>query len=221
MTPLVRTAGGVTLIGGGAVGPGELALALNLAPVLVAADSGADAALAEGQVPQAVIGDLDSISDAARAALPPGRLHRVAEQDSTDFQKCLNRIEARFVIAVGFAGRRLDHTLAALTVMARVPGPPVLMIAAEDVVFVSPPRLALPLKPGCRVSLWPLGPVSGESTGLRWPIAGIDFTPAGRVGTSNEALGPVTLAFDGPMLVLLPRDQIGAVLAALLDAPDA
>lgn len=217
MTPIVTTEGGVTLIGGGAVGRGELALALSLAPTLVAADGGADAALAEGQVPVAVIGDLDSISDAARAAIPGDALHRVAEQDSTDFQKCLTRISARFVIAVGFAGRRLDHTLAALTVMARLPGrPPVLMIAAEDVVFVCPPRLTLSLAAGTRVSLWPIGRAQGTSAGLRWPIDGIDFAPDGRVGTSNEAVGTVTLTMDGSMLVLLPRDQTRAALAALL-----
>lgn len=215
MSRLVSSPGGVTLIGGGAVGPGDLDLALARAPLLVAADSGADAAVAAGHLPDAVIGDLDSIAPEVQAAIPPARLHRVAEQDSTDFEKCLTRIAARFVIAVGFSGRRLDHTLAALTVMARVPAPPVLMIAAEDVVFLCPPRLSLPLAAGTRVSLWPMGTVRGSSTGLRWPIDGIEFSPAGRVGTSNEALGEVQVAIDGQMLMLLPRGQLDLALRAL------
>lgn len=216
MTPVLTAAGGVTLVGGGAATPADWAEALPLAPMVAAADSGADAALAAGQVPAAVIGDFDSISAAARAAIPPERLHRIAEQDSTDFEKCLTRIAAPFIVAIGFAGPRLDHTLAALTVMARVPGPPVLLLAEEDVAFLAPPRLSLPLAAGTRVSLWPLGPVCGTGTGLRWPIEGIGFAPAGRVGTSNEATDPVTLALDGPMLVLLPRACLRTALGALL-----
>ena len=218
MTPLLTTGGGVTLIGGGAVGRGDLQAALAVAPHLVAADSGADTALAAGHVPDLVIGDFDSISPGARAAIPAARLHPVAEQDSTDFEKCLQRIAARFVVAVGFTGLRLDHTLAALTVIARRPGLPILMLAAEEVVFLCPPRLTLPLPAGERVSLWPMGPATGRSTGLRWPIDGIDFAPGGRVGTSNEATGPVTLDMDGPMLVLLPRSCFALAVDAVLRA---
>lgn len=216
MIPPVLTApGGVTLVGGGAVGPDDLAEALALAPTLAAADSGADAALAAGHVPAAVVGDLDSISAAARAAIPAARIHHIAEQDSTDFQKCLRRIAAPFVIAVGFAGRRLDHTLAALTVLAQEDTRPVVMIGPEDIAFRAPPRLVLPVAAGTRLSLWPLGPARGTSRGLRWPIDGIDFAPGGRVGTSNEATGPVDLTLAGPMLVLLPRACLPLAVAAL------
>lgn len=215
MKPLVTTAGGVTLIGGGAVSVPDLRTALAVAPLLVAADGGADSALALGHMPQAVIGDMDSLSETSRAQIPAGRIHLISEQDSTDFTKCLTRIKARFVIAVGFAGRRLDHTLAALTAMATHQGTPVVMMAADDVVFLCPPHLHLPLKAGTRVSLFPMGPAQGTSIGLEWPIDGIDFAPAARVGTSNRANGPVSLTMRGPMLVLLPRDVLPAALTAL------
>lgn len=214
MTPLLTTAGGVTLVGGGLVGPGDLALALAHAPRLVAADAGADAALAAGLVPELVIGDLDSISAPARSQLA-ARLHPVAEQDSTDFEKCLQRIAASHVIAVGFAGRRLDHTLAALSVIARRPGQRILMLTEAELVFLAPPRLSLDLPPGLPLSLFPMGPVAGRSTGLVWPIEGLHLAPDARVGTSNETTGPVTLASAGPLLVMLPRDCLPEVLAAL------
>lgn len=224
MTPLIRSAGGVTLIGGGAVSAQDLAEALARAPLLVAADGGADAALALDAVPEAAIGDFDSISDQARAAIGAAGLHHIAEQDSTDFAKCLTRIAAPFVIAVGFSGRRLDHTLAALNVMTRHPAPPCIMIAAEDIAFIAPPQLNLPLAAGCRLSLIPMGPVRGRSTGLRWPIDGIEFAPDGRSGSSNQTTGPVTLTLEGPMLVLLPREALDLALAALVPtaaiAPD-
>nr|WP_220185155.1 thiamine diphosphokinase [Paracoccus sp. S1E-3] len=207
--------GGVTLIGGGGVTPEDLAQALQLAPVLVAADGGADAAIALGHLPELAIGDFDSISDAARERLGPDRLRHVAEQDSTDFAKALRHIRADFVIAVGFSGRRLDHTLAAVNVMVRHPQPPCIMLAAEDIVFLAPPELSLPLAEGTRVSLFPMGAVTGRSEGLHWPIDNIRFAPDGRVGTSNRATGPVRLVLDGPMMVMLPRDCLGAALTAL------
>lgn len=213
--PLVISDQGVTVVGGGAVSPVDLQVALTVAPTLVAADSGADRALALGQPPDWVIGDLDSISEAARRIIPEKRIAHIAEQDSTDFTKCLTRIAAPFVMAVGFSGIRLDHTLAALTTMASVTRPPVIMLASDDIVFLAPARMTLPLMPGTRVSLYPMGPARGVSTGLEWPIEGIDFAPGSRVGTSNAANGLVTLRVEGKMLVMLPRDTLATVMTAL------
>lgn len=213
--PVVIADHGVTVIGGGFVQPDDLALALDVAPLLVAADGGADQALALGHLPDRVIGDLDSLSDAARARIGTDRILHLADQDSTDFTKCLTRIAAPFIIAVGFAGRRLDHTLAALNSMLRFGQVPVIMLASDDLVFVAPPRLSLPLAPGTRLSLFPMGPAQGVSSGLEWPIDGIAFGPDSRIGTSNRATGPVTLHIDGPMLVMLPRQELATVMAAL------
>lgn len=218
MTPVLRARRGVTLIGGGAVTGDEVARALALAPEVMAADGGADQALAHGLMPAAVVGDFDSISDEARAAIAPERLYPVAEQDSTDFEKCLQRVDAPFVIALGFSGRRLDHTLAALSVLMRRPGPPCVMLAEAEAIFPAPTELTLNLPPGTRLSLFPMGRARGISEGLRWPIDGLEFTPSGRVGTSNEVTGPVRLNLDGPMLVLLPDAYIAPAVRAVSGA---
>ncbi len=207
--------GPVTLIGGAPLTRADLDLALDLAPTVAAADSGADTALAHGLVPQAVWGDFDSISDSARAAIPAGRLHHIAEQDSTDFEKCLSRIDAPLVLAVGFSGARQDHFLAALSTLARPVGPPCILIAGEDVIALCPPELALDLPQGCRVSLFPMGPARGRSQGLKWPIEGLDFAPQDRIGTSNESTGPLRLSIQGPMLLIVPRAQLGLLARAL------
>src|SRR5690606_33235414 len=109
-------------------------------------------------------------------------------------------------------GLRLDHTLAALTTLVTCSLPVPIMLTAEDIVFRAPSRLTLPLMPGTRVSLYPMGPARGISTGLEWPIDGIEFAPGLRVGTSNRAHGLVTLKIDGPMLIILPRDTLSSVL---------
>ncbi|MFI0396246.1 thiamine diphosphokinase [Paracoccus jiaweipingae] len=213
MTPLIRSRQGVTLLGGAPVAADDLTLALDHAPVLVAADGGADRALELGHMPRAVIGDLDSLSERGRSQV--AAIHHIPEQDSTDFEKALSRIQAPFVMAAGFADGRMDHMLAALSVMARRIGPPCVMLMPQEICFLAPARLELPLAPGTRVSLFPMGPVRGTSRGLRWPIDKIEFSPAGRVGTSNQATGGVELALDGPMLVMLPRDCLSLTLAAI------
>src|SRR6056297_4352478 len=213
---IVRENEAITLIGGARVAQDELAAALRLAPLVVAADGGADTALAAGLTPRAVIGDFDSISAAARARLPGDTLHPIPDQDSTDFEKCLARIDAPFIIGLGFTGDRLDHHMAACNALVRHAGRRCVLLGAHDLVFLCPPVLDLPLEPGCRISLFPMGAVEGVSDGLEWPIGGINFAPDGRVGTSNRALGAVSLSVTTPkMLVALPAHTLEAVVRAL------
>ena len=213
----VQSRGGVTLIGAGDPRREDLEEALKLAPTLVAADGGAGFALGWGHRPERVIGDLDSLDPDARRSFPEDRILHVAEQESTDFEKCLTRIDAPFVLAAGFTGGRSDHALAAFSVLARRVGPPTALIDASDVVLAAPGTCTLDLAPGTRVSLFPMVPVSGRSEGLRWPIDGLNLDPMGRIGTSNEATGRVSLAFERPgMLVILPRSALPSVLETLI-----
>lgn len=217
---IVESLHGMTLVGGGPVGARLLARALALAPDLVAADGGADRALRLGHVPQAVIGDMDSVSGEARQRLA-GRLHPVTEQDTTDFAKALQRIRAPFVLGLGFAGARVDHGLAVLNTLVRHADRRCLILSGTDVTFLAPPRLVLRLPVGTRLSLFPMGKVTGRSQGLRWPIDGLRFAPDAMIGTSNQVVAPeVVLDFDAPrMLVILPGGQLRAALAALVPPP--
>lgn len=217
---IVQSEAPVTILGGAAFSERTLALCLSHAPLLVAADGAARAAIALGHVPAAVIGDLDSLDPETEARLPAATIHRIAEQETTDFDKALRSIAAPLVLAAGFTGRRLDHELAVYNALVRHAARPCIVVGEEDICFHAPPRLDLELETGTRVSLFPLAPVTGESEGLAWPIAGLDFDPAGRIGTSNTATGPVRLGFNGPgMLVILPRPALAAAVRALAGAP--
>jgi thiamine pyrophosphokinase len=219
--PIVQTEQGITLAGGGPFGPRDLALCLARAPVPVAADGGADRLLALGCTPRAVIGDFDSISAAARARIPAERQHVLAEQATTDFDKALRSVAAPFVLALGFAGARLDHGLAAMTTLVARAERRCILIGPKDLAFAAPARLDLALRPGDPLSLYPLARVSGQSVGLEWPIAGLSFAPDGQIGTSNRVTAPrVVLEFDSPgMLVILPRARLDAAIRALQSAP--
>ncbi len=202
------------MIGGGIVPADLLALLRESAPTVVAADAGADRALAAGLTPDWLIGDLDSVSDAARRALPPPRVVALAGQDDTDFEKCLSRIEAPAILCAGFTGGRADHMLAVLAALARYPGRRAVVIDDSDIIFHAR-ALTIDLPVGSRLSLFPLRPVGGRSTGLAWPIDDLVLAPMGTVGTSNRVTGPVQLAFDSDgMLVILPRAALASLLAA-------
>jgi thiamine pyrophosphokinase len=206
----------VTLLGAGDVTSTGLKAALSLAPILVAADGAAGRALAWGHLPAAVIGDLDSLDGADRAKIPEERLFRIAEQDSTDFDKCLRSMRAPLILGVGFTGARIDHELAAYSALVAPGRSPCILIGPVDICFAAPPSLRLDLAPGTRLSLFPLAVLRGRSRGLRWPIDAVPFAPAGPIGTSNEVTGPVTLGFDAPgMLVILPVAALAAAMAAL------
>ena len=194
---------------------------LTIAPCLVAADGGADAVLAFGLQPVAVIGDLDSVSAATLAVLDPHRVHRISEQDTTDFDKCLRSISAPLILAAGFTGARLDHGLASFHTLVRHPAQRCILLGGEDICFLAPGILVLDVPKRTRLSLFPMGPVSGRSTGLRWPINDLAFAPDRLIGTSNETTGPVRLSFDNRvMLVILPATCLEAAIAALRrDAP--
>jgi thiamine pyrophosphokinase len=209
----------VTLIGAGSVTSEKLALARGFAPVIVSADGGTDAALTQGLAPEAVIGDLDSISDQARQQIPKDRIHQICEQDSTDFDKALRNIDAPLVIGVGFEGDRIDHMLACYSVLVQRVRPPCILLSGAQIVFHAPPELELDLDPGTLVSLFPLAQVRGTSEGLDWPIDGLEMAPNAQIGTSNRAQGTVRLQMAGPgMLVILPLAQLGAVARALPSA---
>ncbi|MFZ7089446.1 thiamine diphosphokinase [Primorskyibacter sp. 2E233] len=217
---IVHAFGPVLLVGGGECTHDVLKAAVSKASAVVAADGGAAPLLAIGVVPEAVIGDMDSLDPALQASLPPGVLRRIAEQDSTDFDKCLRNISAPLVLAYGFLGARVDHQLAALTVLCNRADRRCVVVGTEDVIVLAPPELTLDLPKGTRFSLYPMGKVQGRSEGLRWPIDGLVMSPDTRVGTSNEVVGPVRLSVEAPrMLLILPAACLEALLEGLAAAP--
>ena len=215
MTERIAFRAGVTLAGGGPFGGDDLRAALALAPHPVAADGGADGLMALGIVPEVVVGDMDSL----RGAVPDGaRAIAVSEQDTTDFGKCLAHLDAPFFIGVGFLGGRVDHTLAALSVLLTHADKRVVLLGEEDVAFLAPADWAVTLEPGARVSFYPLVPCRGVSSeGLRWPIEGLEMTAGGQIGTSNEAVAArVSARFDqAGAVTILPKRYLKAVLVSL------
>ncbi|MBY8977415.1 thiamine diphosphokinase [Rhodobacteraceae bacterium NNCM2] len=209
----------VTLVGGGALDAAMLEAARRIAPRLVAADGAANRLTEMRLVPEVVIGDMDSIRQPH--GLPPEtRLIELAEQETTDFEKCLYATEAPFYLAAGFTGRRVDHMMAVLHAMLRNPHKPVILIGENEVSALVPAEREIRLRavPGSRVSFVPLLPVTGTlSRGLEWPINGLSMEMGRQIGTSNKAIAEhVAFGFDGPgALVMLDRSMLPGLVAAV------
>jgi thiamine pyrophosphokinase len=166
--------------------PSLLAARAKEADLVVAADGGAAKALRAGVSVDAVVGDLDSLTEAVRQFVPSEHIHKVDDLDSTDLQKaiefCLAKGATRVdVTAAG--GGRADHALANLSVIPLYRG-------RADVRVVDD-RFEIRLVDGLTtidgvvgtvVSLVAIGRCEGVSTsGLRWDLADftLDFSPRG------------------------------------------
>ncbi len=199
----------VLLVGNGPVDSAAFKLAQPHYEAVLAADGGAKAALDHGLTPQAMIGDMDSApADFA------GETLRMPEQDTTDFEKCLSIIKAPLILGVGFLGGRLDHELAALNALVKTPNN-IVFIGEEDLVFRLPDTTHLSLPLGTRLSIFPMGPVSGlQSSGLAWPLNALSFAPNANISTSNHTSATqITITNPSqPALCILPRIHLAATL---------
>ncbi|HEV8037072.1 MAG TPA: thiamine diphosphokinase [Yoonia sp.] len=213
--PIVSSDTAICLVGGAPIADDAISAVFSLVNSFVGVDGGADHLLAAGVTPAAVIGDLDSLSDKARATFAQ-ELNHIAEQSTTDFEKALTRVSAPVVLGLGFTGGRLDHALSVLNVLARYAERAVLLLDAHDVSFVAASgRVAFTAASGTRISLMPLGAAKVTFSGVRWPFDQTRMTPDGFTSPSNEALGgEVTIETDGPVLVTLPRAHLAVAMKA-------
>lgn len=217
-TRIVESVENVALLGAGAAKKTDLLRALTLAPRFFCADGGGDQAVDWGIVPEKVIGDLDSVCFDKMESAGVDTVF-IEDQNSTDFEKCLRVISAPLIVGVGFLGNRLDHQLAALNALAKNSNQPVILLGQGEVCFLCPSELRLQLPQDTRFSLFPLIPSLCESTGLVWPLNGLDLSPIGQVATSNATLeGGVTIkVLSGALVVILPDAYLNLVVSFFID----
>lgn len=219
VSPALVFEGLLVIVGGGVVDH-ELLRDLYLSGGhLVGADGGADRIVAAGLVPEAIIGDLDSLSN-VDSWLGRTRLMRIAEQDTTDFEKALYSTWAPVTVALGMTGKRFDHTLAALDAVTRhARDRAIILVDEADLAMARSGSFSFEVAPRERVSVHPLAPIRfRRSVGLRYPLDGLRLAPGERTGTSNEAVdGPFRIDPDprsrAPWLLILDRKHLFGIAA--------
>ncbi len=208
----------LVVVGGGEVDSAVLAELVALGDSVIGADGGADVCLSLGVMPEAVIGDMDSLDDPAAWA-DRTRLIALDEQQTTDFEKCLYATTARVTVALGMTGKRLDHTLAALDCAARYAKTRhIIFVDSHDLALVCSGPRSFGVPVGERVSIHPLRQVTfARSTGLSYPLDGLTFAPGVASGTSNEATSEQVViepeqGDDAPWLLMLDRKYLDSLL---------
>lgn len=215
MPEIIKFDDPVVLVGGGELD--EVCLQKLADLPIVAADGGANLLRALSVVPSVVIGDLDSVEDKSYWQ-NVSRVVELAEQDSTDFEKCLYTIEAPYFIALGFTGNRLDHTLAALHVMQKYHlKKRMVLVSKDDVLLVSSIDVELRLPIGVRVSVYPLSQVTFKSSvGLLYPLDNLTMQTGVMIGTSNVSTETDVRITPGQKggcyAVMLPASEFDAVV---------
>jgi len=181
------------------------------APLVLAADGGANHLARIGVRPAAVIGDLDSLLPTVRRWVGEGRIVSRPDQETTDLEKALRyAIDERGadrITVLAATGGRLDHTLENLSLLGRW-APSVAIEALDEDVRIVPVCAAARFasEPGQVISIVPLGRCGNVRTrGLRWELSGVVLDLKGRTSISNVCkAGEFEVVVDeGPVLVFL------------------
>jgi thiamine pyrophosphokinase len=185
--------------------------------LILCADGGSRHARALGLTPDALIGDLDSITAEELATIAPSKTVVVRVQrdkDETDLELALDYALERdpaFIVIVGALGGRLDHTLGNIALLAdpRLIRRRCSLDDGIERVVLCRARTEINGASGDLVSLVPWGgPAEGVRTdGLRWALRGETLLPERSRGISNEMLGDTARVFVeyGSVLVIHRR----------------
>jgi len=213
----------VVLLGGGDCAHDVLLQLLRQSSPLIVADGGARHLEQTAIVPELIIGDLDSLTDQWHWESLT-RVIELTEQDTTDFEKCLYSVDAPLYIALGFTGRRIDHTLASLHVVAKYSShKQVILVGQDDIVLVCRGSQKFTLDNGMRFSIFPLEPINFlRSIGLLYPLDGLTLSPTTMVGTSNQVCDShVTIdtepGSDGSYTVIMPVAALASIVERIID----
>lgn len=204
----------VVVAGGDPPTPQEVA---NLPPhpVVVAADSGLDHALAAGLTVAVAVGDMDSVTPKALATAQQSgtRIERhPPDKDQTDLELALDLATrlADQIIVIGAAGGRLDHLIGNLTTLAspKWSGVNVEAWLGNARAIVVHTHRTLDIEAGITLSLFALGaPARVTTTGLAWPLTNEVLDPLTSRGVSNQATipSPQVTVHEGIVLAVIPH----------------
>ena len=180
---------------------------------IICADSGYLNAEKIGVTPNLVIGDFDS---SCREGVPCGIPVKTlpVEKDRTDLHECITHAicqGAKEILLFGARGTRLDHSLAAISLlyMGLEQGVILRLIDEHNELLLFTNQIEIPKRKGYKLSLLPLTPVSGIYTkGLYYPIENGNMDWGNPYGVSNEFTDDVAriIIESGVMMVILSKD---------------
>ena len=178
---------------------------LQSAPFVVCCDGAADRYIATGRVPDAIVGDGDSISTVNREKFAR-LMHVITEQESNDQTKAVRFLMERGkrrIAIVGATGKREDHTIGNISLLieyARA-GCNVCSFTDHGVFIPCNGTTTHKCRKGQQVSIFSITAKDLSAEGLLYPI--YDFTNWWQ-GTLNECTSEVfTINANGEYLLFI------------------
>ncbi|MCI1682506.1 MAG: thiamine diphosphokinase [Bacteroides sp.] len=175
------------------------------APYVVCCDGGADAYINRGHIPDAIIGDGDSLSIENRQRFN-SILHRMDDQETNDQTKSVNFLleqSKQNILIVGATGKREDHTLGNISLLMEYmrSGATVRMLTDYGIFIPCRNTTTFPSHPHQPISIINFGATGVQGNGLVYPLS--DFTNWWQ-GTLNECTGnEFTIHAQGEYLVFI------------------
>lgn len=179
---------------------------LDRAGIIVCCDGSVENLLNSGRIPDAIVGDMDSISDVLRTRFSD-RIFVDDNQDTNDLTKAVRWCHAsgyNDVTILGATGKREDHTIGNISLLAEYSKfMNVKMVTDTGVILPFRESCSLQTFPGQQISIFSIDPETEiTSAGLRYPLKRKKLRNWWEA-TLNEALGDkIKLEFEGgPILV--------------------
>ena len=147
---------------------------LRNAARIICCDGSADNLVSAGFIPDAIVGDLDSVSDEVTEKYSD-RLFPDQEQETNDLTKAVNwciKRDYRDIVILGATGKREDHTIGNISLLTEY-------AREADVMMVTDTGIIRPFLSSCSFSTIPRQQISVfsanpeveiSSQGLRYPL---------------------------------------------------
>jgi thiamine pyrophosphokinase len=192
--------------------------AIASADLIIAADSGAMAALHYGCVPAIIVGDFDSLtlSEAEIVKMGSQIVRAQIKKDETDTELAVQVASEhgaeRITILGGIGGERFDHTMANILLLAGFEMVPMQIVDGPSTCWLlrGPGSTLIEGQPGDLLSLLPL---TGEAVGVRtndlyYPLNGETLYFGKPRGVSNVLLGErAEVGLEGGLLLVIHTNK--------------
>jgi len=176
---------------------------------IICCDGSAGRLVSEGVIPDAIVGDMDSLSDELKERFS-SIIHKDDCQETNDLTKAFRYAAlagADKIIILGATGLREDHTLGNISLLSMYQMTseiPVEMWTDHGVFYAINKNSSFNSYPGCQISVFALDcGVRIESNGLKFPLHNVIFDSWWK-GTLNECTSDTfSLKFINPGRVII------------------
>lgn len=165
-------------------------LILAHASFVVCCDGAANKYLSRGYIPDAIVGDGDSLYPAYKEQYSD-IIHPIQEQETNDLTKAVRFLQKkgiRTVTIVGATGKREDHTLGNISLLMKYykEGIDVQMVTDYGIFIPAEGTRTFTSLPGQQVSIFSFDAKGLRSTDLRYPIYDFDNWWEGTLNESTS-----------------------------------